>query len=204
VSRWLSDTWTRVCIRSFPEAHNYALVRDPIERAISYYDCINPPTQRYTHPDWALVSRHPIEEFYRLPFRDNTMTRILCGRAAHRSPRCDAGLLRQAKQHVQRKFALVGFQDDLKESAKVFLKMLNKPSRDVSLERENARQTAPGREGRPVRILCEEACGIRDFLILRTACRGRGRASGLIPGQHVRDPLRGMAVPQGGAGGRGG
>ncbi len=96
------------------------------------------------------MSRHPVEEFYRLPFRDNTMTRILCGRAAHRSPRCDAGLLRQAKQHVQRKFALVGFQDDLEDSAKVFLKMLNKPSRDVSLERENARQTAPGREGRPV------------------------------------------------------
>jgi hypothetical protein len=76
--------------RFFPEVKSplyFVILRDPIERAISYYYNILYPRGSKNvpdHPEFEVARTHELVEFYQLPRFQNLQTRMMSGIAAER------------------------------------------------------------------------------------------------------------------------
>ncbi|MGK7943896.1 MAG: sulfotransferase family 2 domain-containing protein [Microcystaceae cyanobacterium] len=96
------------------------ILRDPIERAISYYYYVKREREpRYKHPHADLANRLEIEDFYQKPGLKNEQTRIIAGIASKRLKTWKKGnslLLAMAKSHLANQFAVVGITERFNET----------------------------------------------------------------------------------------
>jgi Sulfotransferase family len=103
------------------------MLRDPIDRAISYYYFIKAADpSKYLHPLRHIADRLSLTEFYRDPRFRNQQTRYIAGVLADRlypwthSRDSERRLLRVAIAHLQRKYTAFGLQERFADSITMF------------------------------------------------------------------------------------
>jgi hypothetical protein len=95
-----------------PQAATYfTLLRDPVDRVISYYYFI---LRTPEHPRYEEMTRNNIgvETFVRDILTDNNQTRMLAGAWMSSDEPCTEETLQKAKEHMQKHFAVVGLTSE--------------------------------------------------------------------------------------------
>ena len=105
----------------------YTMLRDPVERAISfYYECLWPRGDKKVadHPEHATAWRHDLVEFYRIPRFQNVQARMLAGVWADLLGRyvsldrigIGAAVASAAKRHLRNQYEAFGITEEFEES----------------------------------------------------------------------------------------
>ncbi|MBD3296237.1 MAG: hypothetical protein GF392_02580 [Candidatus Omnitrophica bacterium] len=108
------------------------MLRDPVERAISYYFFIrNSSREGYRHPMADYAEKHSLLEFCALRKFRNVQTRFMAGILFDRcypilrSKFVDKLMLRQALYHMRATYGFVGIKEKFDESVDRLAKILN-------------------------------------------------------------------------------
>ncbi len=93
------------------------VLRDPIERAISYYYYVKRHRpKKHEHPDSAIANRFDLKDFYQHTNKDNGQTKILSGAPSRLFDHCNSWILNLAKKNLASQFALVGITERFDET----------------------------------------------------------------------------------------
>jgi len=103
------------------------MLRDPIERALSfYYECLWPRVGKKVadHPEHATAWKHDLVDFYRIPRFRNVQTRMIAGvessyigrYLAHDAVGLGNVILSVAKRHLQEEYRAFGILERFDES----------------------------------------------------------------------------------------
>ncbi|WP_036479481.1 sulfotransferase family 2 domain-containing protein [Myxosarcina sp. GI1] len=91
--------------------------RDPIQRAISEYFFIKQSKySTYTHPDHALVENLPLQDFFKLKYRDNLQTRFIAGYGYDKIIGNSEKLLDKAIENLDKCYKVIGIKERFDES----------------------------------------------------------------------------------------
>lgn len=120
-------------ILSIKRVRYITFLRDPIDRAISYYYFVKDSDPAiYVHPDRADAESLSLTDFYRLRKYQNWQTRFLAGWTYHRlypAWRSDGHLerrmLRRAVAHLAERYWCFGLQERFDESLDLFQARMN-------------------------------------------------------------------------------
>jgi hypothetical protein len=112
---------------SMSDARYYTMLRDPVERAISfYYECLWPRDGKKVadHPEHPTAWRHDLVEFYQIPRFQNVQARMLAGLWADYLGRyvsidrmgMGAFVVSAAKRHLEEKYEGFGVTERFEKS----------------------------------------------------------------------------------------
>ena len=131
----------------FKGAKYFSIVRDPVDRAISNYNYIPPPTNRFTHPEWKYIKDRTIVEYFSLPYKDNLITRMFSGRLISKPKVCTQDCYERALKNINKHFLFVGIQEEFEKSCGVFVSLyLDQKYDNPTLERQNVSQFGEERQ----------------------------------------------------------
>ena len=122
------------------------LLRDPIERAISYYFYVKRDRpERYENGLYKTAKKYNIEDFYRLPKMDNGQTRILSGLPSKYFESCHPWLLKQAQKNLTNGFTAIGITERFAETLELIKQTFDWPLKNQAI-RAKHNKNKPKRE----------------------------------------------------------
>lgn len=130
-----------------PDKYTYiTILRDPIERAISYYFYVRRDRpKKYEHPASKFARQVDIKEFYQYSKRDNEQTRILSGYPSKFFDRCNSWLLERAKSNLMKHFSVVGVTERFDETVALINRKFDW-NLDLNVPRAKVNKARPKKE----------------------------------------------------------
>lgn len=108
--------------------HTYiTLLRDPIERAISYYYYVKRQRpKKYEHPSYKSAIKLDLKDFYQTGYNhvyqtgyDNVQTKMLSGIQSKNVQKCNQQMLEKAQKNLANSFAVCGITERFKETVEL-------------------------------------------------------------------------------------
>ena len=125
----------------------FTLLRDPVERTLSYYYFIRRTPEHYCH-DLITSNDMSLEEFLENKADDliiNGQTRVLAGKKWHKE--CTEGAVEAAKRNLREHFTIVGLVERFDETLHLLKRALN--WQNLYYIRQNVGTNRPGMDGLP-------------------------------------------------------